>query len=63
MIGAGYSAQEKKPQGKKKLPPADGTLMTVMVLLILFGLLTLFSATYYVASADNPFSEMKNLKL
>ena len=59
MIGAGYSAREKKPQEKKKLPPADGTLMTVMVLLILFGLLTLFSATYYVASADNPFSEMK----
>lgn len=56
MIGA-PGAQGKKPQVKRK--PADKTLMTIMAMLIAFGLLTLFCATYYGSAADDPFSEMK----
>lgn len=37
--------------------PVDGTLIAIMVLLLLAGLLVLFSATYYSA-AEKPYSEV-----
>lgn len=43
----------------RKRGPVDGTLVTVMVLLICAGLLVLFSATYYTAQdAGNPLGEV-----
>lgn len=44
--------------GKK---PVDKTLLTIMILLLLTGLLTLFSATYYKArnSTGDPWAEVK----
>ena len=54
MIGA-HGAPKRKPQER----PADRTLMTIMFLLILFGLAALFSATYFNASTTDPFSEMR----
>ena len=34
---------------RKRLKPADGTLALILALLMMCGLLTLFSATYYKA--------------
>ena len=43
----------------RKRNPVDGMLVTVLVLLLLAGLLVLFSATYYSAKdGGNPFSEV-----
>lgn len=41
--------------------PVDKTLLTLMILLLMLGLLTLFSATYYKArnSTGDPWSEVK----
>lgn len=40
--------------------PVDKTLLTIMVILLMLGLLTLFSATYYKAQdSGNPFSEVE----
>ncbi len=52
-----------KPHARKKLNPVDGTLVMILILLLLAGLLILFSATYYTAQErGNPLSEvMKQL--
>lgn len=43
----------------KKADPVDGTLVTIVILLLLAGLLILFSATYYTAQdRGNPLSEV-----
>ena len=40
--------------------PVDKTLLTIMIVLMMLGLLTLFSATYYKAlDTGDPFSEVK----
>ena len=45
----------RKPRKK----PVDGTLLTVMILLMMLGLLTLFSATYYKAlETGNPWDQV-----
>lgn len=44
---------------KPKKKPVDGTLLTVMILLMMLGLLTLFSATYYKAlETGNPWDQV-----
>ena len=48
------------PTQKKKLRPVDKTLLAIMIVLMLTGLLTLFSATYYKAvDSGDPLSEVK----
>lgn len=49
----------KSPAVRPK--PIDKTLLTIMILLMMLGLLTLFSATYYKAqnSTGDPWSEVK----
>lgn len=49
----------KIPAARPK--PIDKTLLTIMILLLMLGLLTLFSATYYKArnSTGDPWSEVK----
>ena len=49
----------KSPAARPK--PIDKTLLTIMILLMMLGLLTLFSATYYNAqnSTGDPWSEVK----
>lgn len=49
----------KSPAARPK--PIDKTLLTIMILLLMLGLLTLFSATYYKAqnSTGDPWSEVK----
>ena len=45
---------------QRKRNPVDGTLITVLVMLLLAGLLTLLSATYYnSADAGDPWAEVK----
>ena len=46
---------------RKENKPVDLTLLTIMLLLLMLGLVTLFSATYYKAVQDgaDPFSEVK----
>lgn len=55
------SAQKTIPQVRKtKLNPVDGTLVAVLIMLLLAGLLILFSATYYTAQdRGDPLSEVK----
>lgn len=45
----------------RKQKPVDLTLLTIMIILLLLGLVTLFSATYYKAmqGGADPFSEVK----
>ena len=48
------------PTQKKKLRPVDKTLLAIMIVLMLTGFLTLFSATYYKAvDSGDPLSEVK----
>ncbi|MBQ4073817.1 MAG: putative lipid II flippase FtsW [Clostridia bacterium] len=49
------------PSHRIRQKPVDKTLLGIMLLLMLFGLVTLFSATYYKAlqAGDDPFSEVK----
>ena len=55
---ANESAQ-KKIVPRRKLNPVDGTLMAVLIMLLLAGVLMLFSATYYTAQdRGNPWSEV-----
>lgn len=43
-----------------RIKPVDKTLLTIMILLLMLGLLTLFSATYYKAmDGGDPMSEVK----
>ena len=45
---------------QRKRNPVDGTLMAVVIMLLLAGLLILFSATYYTAQdRGDPLSEVK----
>ena len=45
---------------RTKLNPVDGTLVAVLIMLLLAGLLILFSATYYTAQEQgDPLSEVK----
>lgn len=45
---------------QRKRDPVDGTLLTVFIMLLLAGLLVLFSATYYNAQdAGDPFREVR----
>ena len=45
---------------RTKLNPVDGTLVAVLIMLLLAGLLILFSATYYTAQdRGDPLSEVK----
>lgn len=55
------SAQKQKNQIlQRKRDPVDGTLMTVFIMLLLAGLLVLFSATYYTAQdTGDPFAEVR----
>ena len=55
------SAQKQTDQIlQRKRDPVDGTLMTVFIMLLLAGLLVLFSATYYNAQdAGDPFREVR----
>lgn len=54
------SAQKTAHVRKTKLSPVDGTLMAVLIMLLLAGLLILFSATYYTAQdKGDPLSEVK----
>ncbi|MBE5776668.1 MAG: putative lipid II flippase FtsW [Clostridiales bacterium] len=59
MTGAA-GARKIKQAGKL---PVDKTMVTVIVLLLLFGFITLFSATYFNASTTDPFSEMRKQML
>ena len=48
-----------KASARKKLSPVDGSIVAILVLLLLAGLLTLFSATYYSAQGTgNPAGEV-----
>ena len=48
------------PIRRTKLNPVDGTLVAVLIMLLLAGLLILFSATYYTAQdRGDPLSEVK----
>lgn len=48
------------PVRKRKPKPVDKTLLTIMTMLLMLGLLTLFSATYYKAQeGGDPLSEVK----
>ncbi len=50
----------RKRRADAKQPPIDKTLLLIVFLLIMMGLLTLFSATYYQAVTDgDPLSEVK----
>lgn len=54
------SAQKTAHVRKTKLNPVDGTLVAVLIMLLLAGLLILFSATYYTAQdRGDPLSEVK----
>lgn len=54
------SVQKTIHTRKKKLNPVDGTLVAVFIMLLLAGLLILFSATYYTAQdRGDPLSEVK----
>ena len=62
-----YAAAEHAQRKKKrihltaKVNPADGTLMTILIMLLLAGLLVLFSATYYTAQdRGDPLSEVRS---
>ena len=45
---------------RTKLNPVDGTLVAVLIMLLLAGLLILFSATYYTAQdSGDPLGEVK----
>lgn len=45
---------------RRRRNPVDGTLVTVLIMLLLAGLLTLFSATYYTSQdTANPFAEVE----
>lgn len=49
------------PRARRKIDPVDGTLIVVLSLLLLAGLVTLFSATYYTAQDHgDPLSEVKH---
>ena len=53
---------QKKPAltGRTKRGPVDGTLAVILLLLLLTGLLVLFSATYYTAQDQgDPLGEVK----
>ena len=46
---------------RKKLNPVDSTLILILIMLLLAGLLVLFSATYYTAQdRGDPFSEVRH---
>ena len=46
--------------GRRRQKPVDKTLLTIMLMLMMLGLVTLFSATYYKAQdAGDPLSEVK----
>lgn len=48
------------PVARLRQKPVDKTLLTIMVILMMLGLLTLFSATYYKAQdGGDPLSEVK----
>ena len=48
-----------KTSARKKLSPVDGSIVAILILLLLAGLLTLFSATYYSAQGTgNPAGEV-----
>lgn len=50
----------KTVSGKQTEKPIDKTLLMIMILLLMLGLLTLFSATYYKAlDGGDPLSEVK----
>lgn len=54
------SAQKTIHARKTKLNPVDGTLVAVLIMLLLAGLLILFSATYYIAQdRGDPLGEVK----
>ena len=54
------SAQKTIHTRKTKLNPVDGTLVAVLIMLLLAGLLILFSATYYTAQdRGDPLGEVK----
>ena len=54
------SAQKTIHARKTKLNPVDGTLVAVLIMLLLAGLLILFSATYYTAQdRGDPLGEVK----
>ncbi len=54
------SAQKTPYARKTKLNPVDGTLVAVLIMLLLAGLLILFSATYYTAQdKGDPLGEVK----
>lgn len=54
------SAQKPPYARKTKLNPVDGTLVAVLIMLLLAGLLILFSATYYTAQdRGDPLGEVK----
>lgn len=54
------SAQKTIHTRKTKLNPVDGTLVAVLIMLLLAGLLILFSATYYIAQdRGDPLGEVK----
>ena len=49
-----------RPLREPKRKPVDRTLLTVMILLLMMGLVTLFSATYYNAQdKGDPLLEVK----
>ena len=49
----------EKASARKKLNPVDGMLVTILIMLLLAGLLILFSATYYTAQDyGSPLSEV-----
>ena len=48
------------PRRRRRPKPVDKTLLTIMAMLLMLGLLTLFSATYYKAQdGGDPLSEVK----
>lgn len=49
------------PRARRKIDPVDSTLIVVLILLLMAGLVTLLSATYYTAQdRGDPLSEVKH---
>lgn len=54
------ASARKTIRPRRRRNPVDGTLVTVLILLLLAGLVTLFSATYYTSQdTSNPLAEVE----
>ena len=60
MLQPQSARKTTQPTLRHRRNPVDGTLVTVLIMLLLAGLLVLFSATYYTAQdSGDPLGEVK----